>query len=77
MSPYRDYLVQKEKYQDLIREAEQDRLRQIAKLSTDRSTRSAPKPGRLDWSSDGQMGFTTTTLWLSFSGGSFNLYRSH
>ncbi len=32
MSPYRDYLVQKEKFQDLIREAEQDRLLQIAKL---------------------------------------------
>jgi len=32
MSPYRDYLVQKEKLQDLIREAEQDRLLQIAKL---------------------------------------------
>ena len=32
MSMYMDYLVQKEKYQDLIREAEQDRLLQIAKL---------------------------------------------
>ncbi len=32
MSMHMDYLVQKEKYQDLIREAEQDRLLQIAKL---------------------------------------------